>query len=59
MLQFNTEDAKIAGDACLGYSYSDNNKKAEFQRDRDLAISNSTIDLNKVLEVHLNWISFS
>ncbi|MDJ0714062.1 MAG: tetratricopeptide repeat protein [Prochloraceae cyanobacterium] len=39
LLEAETQDAKTAGNACLEYSYWNNSKKAEFQRDRGLAIS--------------------
>ncbi len=41
LLEAATEDAKTAGDTCLNLEYSnwDNSTKAQFQRDRGLAIS--------------------
>uniref|UniRef100_UPI0005B2F700 WD40 repeat domain-containing protein n=1 Tax=Anaplasma marginale TaxID=770 RepID=UPI0005B2F700 len=41
LLEAQTEDAKIVGDVCLNLenTYWDNNTKAQFQRDRGLAIS--------------------
>ena len=39
LLEAETQDAQTAGNACLEYSYWNNRKKAEFQRDRGLAIS--------------------